>query len=112
MPESAIGFFSDAGMTHVFPRIVNNEISFGLYLALTGNRMKGKDLVKWGFATHYVEDENLEPLKQAIIERVSRDTTDEEIYAIVSEFASLGSEYPNIDRQALTDRIEHATYIG
>ena len=83
MPESSLGFFNDAGMSYVFPRIVNNEICFGLYLGLTGDRIKGKDLVKWGIATHYVEDAQLEPLKQELIKRVRNDTTDEEIYKII-----------------------------
>jgi len=68
MPESGVGFFNDAGMTYTFPRLVNNEKCFGLYLGLTGVRVKGRDLVKWGIATHYVEDENIESLKKAIVD--------------------------------------------
>ena len=63
MPEAVLGFFTDVGSGYFFPRIVNDEICFGLYLAFTGNRLKGRDLVKWGLATHYVPDENLEPLR-------------------------------------------------
>ena len=77
MPEAVLGVFTDVGASYFFPRIVNNEICFGLYLALTGNRIKGKDLVKWGLATHYVPEENLEPLKQAIVDKVQKGMKDE-----------------------------------
>lgn len=80
MPEAVLGFFTDIGASYFFPRTVNNEICFGLYLAFTGQRIKGKDLVKWGLATHYVEGKNLEPLKSAIKQRVTKDTKDDEIY--------------------------------
>ena len=111
MPESSVGIFNDAGMTQIFPRITNNEICFGLYAGLTGARIKGCDLIKWGIATHFVEDENLASLKEAIISRVDMKTTDEEIYKLVAEFATLGKEYPLIDRQALAEKIENADYI-
>lgn len=53
MPETAIGFFCDVGGSYFLSR-VKNDISLGLYLGLTGARVKSKDLVKWGIATHYV----------------------------------------------------------
>ena len=63
MPEAVLGLITDVGAGYFFPRTVNNEICFGLYAAFTGARIRGKDLVKWGLATHFVPDENLEPLK-------------------------------------------------
>ena len=84
MPEAALGYFTDVGAGYILPRVVNNEICFGLYLAFTGRRVTGKDLVNWGLATHYVSDENLDPLKQAIISKVTMKMTDEEIFKLVS----------------------------
>lgn len=52
MPETAIGLFPDVGGTYVLPRLKGK---LGLYLALTGNRLKGTDVVKAGIATHYIE---------------------------------------------------------
>ena len=54
MPETAIGFFTDVGGGYFLPRIKDGDFSLGLYLALTGHRVKGRDLVKYGLATHYV----------------------------------------------------------
>lgn len=57
MPETGIGFFTDVGGSYFLSRIKDN-ISLGLYLGLTGHRLKGKDLVTWGVATHYVPTED------------------------------------------------------
>jgi len=51
MPEARIGFFCDVGGSYFLPRLPKN---FGYYLALTGERLKGADLVHFGIATHYV----------------------------------------------------------
>lgn len=70
MPETAIGFFCDVGGSHFLPRVAPG-FEIGLYLALTGARLKGYDVVcvfdlpffwclvdivhrRAGVATHYV----------------------------------------------------------
>ena len=53
MPETGIGFFTDVGGSYFLPRVKSN-IRHGLYLGLTGHRLKAKELVQWGIATHYV----------------------------------------------------------
>lgn len=52
MPETAIGFFTDVGGSYSLSHL--KSVSLGLYLGMTGFRLKAKDLVKWGIATHYV----------------------------------------------------------
>jgi enoyl-CoA hydratase/carnithine racemase len=42
MPETAIGFFCDVGGSLFLPKLPNE---WGMYLGLTGARLKGKDLV-------------------------------------------------------------------
>jgi len=54
MPETAIGFFTDVGGSYFLPRIHGNDISLGLYLGMTGQRVKARELVKFGIATHFV----------------------------------------------------------
>lgn len=39
MPETGIGFFTDVGGSYFLPRVKNN-LSLGLYLGLTGHRLK------------------------------------------------------------------------
>lgn len=63
MPETVIGLFPDVGGSHFLPRL---EGGLGMYLALTGNRLKGSDLVQAGIATHYVQSERLDDLVEAL----------------------------------------------
>ena len=66
MPETTIGFFPDNGASYFLSRINNNDISLGLFVALTGFRVKGEDLIKFGLATHFVKDENLDSLQTTL----------------------------------------------
>lgn len=52
MPETAIGLFPDVGGSWFLPRLKMRGL--GLYLGLTGARLKGADVVHAGLATHYV----------------------------------------------------------
>jgi enoyl-CoA hydratase/carnithine racemase len=42
MPETAIGFFTDVGGSYFLPRLQRN---LGMYLGLTGVRLKGKQVL-------------------------------------------------------------------
>ncbi|XP_067405120.1 3-hydroxyisobutyryl-CoA hydrolase, mitochondrial [Emydura macquarii macquarii] len=64
MPETAIGLFPDVGGGYFLPRLSGK---MGYYLALTGFRMKGRDLQKAGIATHFVESEKLPALEEDLI---------------------------------------------
>lgn len=61
MPETGIGFFTDVGGSYFLSRIRKN-INLGLYLGITGHRLKAKDLVKWGVATHYIPQHKIPEL--------------------------------------------------
>jgi enoyl-CoA hydratase len=57
MPEVHIGLFPDVGAT----RYLNScPGKIGLYLALTGSRIKAADMLYCGFATHYVPHDGIE----------------------------------------------------
>ncbi|EEZ97382.1 3-hydroxyisobutyryl-CoA hydrolase, mitochondrial isoform X1 [Tribolium castaneum] len=60
MPETQIGLFPDVGGSYFLPRLRGK---LGLFLALTGYRLKGVDLLKAGIATHYVDSQCLEALE-------------------------------------------------
>ncbi|CAD2215972.1 Enoyl-CoA hydratase/isomerase, putative [Angomonas deanei] len=64
MPETAIGMIPDVGATWFLPRM--NSPALGLYLGLTGQRVKGSDLVHAGLGTHYVPSEKLPELEKAL----------------------------------------------
>ncbi|WP_419910732.1 enoyl-CoA hydratase/isomerase family protein [Hoeflea sp.] len=63
MPEVGIGFFPDVGGSHFLPRLPKN---FGLYLALTGARIRVGDALACGIATHGVSADNLDDLEDAL----------------------------------------------
>lgn len=64
MPETAIGLFPDVGGSYFLPRLAGK---LGLYLALTGARLKGKDVLNVGIATHYCDSSKIAEVEQAII---------------------------------------------
>lgn len=63
MPETAIGMIPDVGGTHALPRLPGE---LGMWLALTGARLKGPDCVYAGIATHYVPDDRLVVLRELL----------------------------------------------
>ena len=63
MPETGIGLFPDVGGGWHLPRLPGKA---GLWLALTGARIKGADCRALGIATHVVESARTGELKAAI----------------------------------------------
>lgn len=50
------GLFPDVGGGYFLPRL---QGKLGLFLALTGFRLKGRDVQRVGVATHFVESEKV-----------------------------------------------------
>ncbi|WP_026303385.1 enoyl-CoA hydratase/isomerase family protein [Jongsikchunia kroppenstedtii] len=63
MPETAIGFFPDIGATYFLPRL---PAGIGMWLGLTGARIRGADAVTVGLATHFVPSDRLPAVADAI----------------------------------------------
>ncbi|XP_063588518.1 3-hydroxyisobutyryl-CoA hydrolase, mitochondrial-like isoform X2 [Penaeus indicus] len=64
MPETAIGLFPDVGGSHFLPRLGGR---LGMYLALTGHRLKGRDVLKAGVATHVCDAARIGELEEALL---------------------------------------------
>ncbi|NXX42773.1 HIBCH protein, partial [Tricholaema leucomelas] len=67
MPETAIGkycLFPDVGGGYFLPRLSGR---IGYYLALTGCRLKGRDVLKAGIATHFVDSEKIPALEKDLV---------------------------------------------
>ena len=64
MPETGIGLFPDVGGGWFLPRL---DGELGTWLALTGARLKGADVVAAGIATHFMPSGNIAALKQALL---------------------------------------------
>lgn len=65
MPETGIGLFPDVGGTFFLPRL---KYQAGIYLALTGSRIKAADAIFLETATHYINSDNF----NKVIERLSQ----------------------------------------
>lgn len=63
MPETAIGFFPDVGASYFLNKLINEPL--GLYLGLTGARLKGVDAYFAGVSEYYTE--NLDDRQKRLI---------------------------------------------
>ncbi|RKP10707.1 ClpP/crotonase-like domain-containing protein, partial [Thamnocephalis sphaerospora] len=101
MPETAIGLFPDVGGTFFLPRLDGET---GTYLALTGDRLSGEDVLYSGIATHFVPSHRLPALEERLNELESDDLT--VVNMAIEEFSaeptkhrySLGPHRDAIDR--------------
>jgi len=78
MPETGIGLFPDVGGTHFLPRCPG---AIGMYLGLTGSRVKAADAIYTGLATHFVPADKLPELEKALC-------SSEDIEVTLSEFVA------------------------
>lgn len=109
MPETAIGLFPDVGGSFFMPKLKGG---LGLYLALTGYRLKGADCVHAGIATHMCKQEEIQTLKEELINLES--CKDSDIAKLLSshdcqfnkEKFSLQGVLPYIDQCFTKDNIE------
>ena len=93
MPETAIGFFCDVGGSYFLSRVKNN-VCLGMYLGLTGHRLKAQELLQWGVATHYVTTDKLDELREDITSSLSgtQQHSVQDVAAIVAKYADQSAE--------------------
>ncbi|XP_022142314.1 3-hydroxyisobutyryl-CoA hydrolase-like protein 5 [Momordica charantia] len=82
-PEASIGFHTDCGFSYILSHLPGY---LGEYLALTGSRLNGKELVAAGLATHFVPYEQLGELEKRLISLNSYD--ENSIRSAIEEFSS------------------------
>ncbi|XP_043699472.1 3-hydroxyisobutyryl-CoA hydrolase-like protein 5 [Telopea speciosissima] len=82
MPEASIGFYTDCSFTYILPRLPGY---LGEYLALTGARLNGKELIATGLATHFVPSEKLLELEKHLISLNSGDNN--AVKSVIEEFS-------------------------
>lgn len=81
-PEASIGFHTDCGFSHMLSRLPGH---LGEYFALTGARLKGKEVVATGLATHFVPSEKLLNLEKKLISLNSGDVN--AVKSVIEEFS-------------------------
>ncbi|GJQ74366.1 hypothetical protein Trydic_g21242 [Trypoxylus dichotomus] len=95
MPETAIGLFPDVGGSYVLPRM---EGKLGYFLALTGTRLKGSDVLRAGIATHYIESKDLKNLESNLLKCKDRKCIDETLNSMCVKNIKEFSLKPNMDK--------------
>ncbi|MBS3651410.1 enoyl-CoA hydratase/isomerase family protein [Pseudaminobacter sp. 19-2017] len=70
MPEVGIGFFPDVGASFLLSRL---KRSFGMYLGLTGTRIRAGDACRAGIATHVVSSASLDEILEGLCKGTSPD---------------------------------------
>ena len=102
MPEVGIGFFPDVGASYFLSRLPHH---MGLYLGLTGNRVKQTDCVALGLATHAVPSDQFSALETALCE--GGDTK-----AIIDSFAVQSQAAPYGDYKVHVERAFSAPMLA
>ncbi|XP_010731451.2 3-hydroxyisobutyryl-CoA hydrolase, mitochondrial [Larimichthys crocea] len=101
MPETAIGLFPDVGGGYFLPRLRGK---LGLFLALTGFRLKGRDVQRAGVATHFVESKKIPDLEKELVDLKSPSAEDvSKVLESYQNQSGLDSEKPFVLDKHMSD---------
>ncbi|MGZ9113118.1 MAG: enoyl-CoA hydratase/isomerase family protein [Brevundimonas sp.] len=103
MPETGIGLFPDVGGGWFLPRLPSQT---GVWLALTGTRLKAADTVALGIHTHFVPADRVEALKSALIAHPAEPRAVADTLASDPGPASTETHHEAIDRLFAFDTVE------
>lgn len=121
MPEVGIGFFPDVGASHLLPDLGG---SFGLYLGLTGARIRNGDALWSGLATHTMQAAYIaglvddlcesgiaEACLREVFQPAKRQTSPQALSTIARHFSSatLGELIGGLEREAEDDEFARQT---
>lgn len=105
MPETGIGFFPDVGGGYFLPRCAGQ---IGMYLGLTGARIRAADCLYAGLATHGVQSGDLDAIKSAL----ANCTYDGDAFAVVDDILTgHGTSFGDAPLAGLRDAIDR-TFSG
>lgn len=99
MPETGIGLIPDVGGSYFLPRLPGK---LGLYLGLSGARLKAADTLYAGVATHYVPADRLGELKAALRAAPIRGAADVE--AVLKDFVADAGAPSLAEHRAVIDQ--------
>ncbi|XP_076858444.1 3-hydroxyisobutyryl-CoA hydrolase, mitochondrial [Brachyhypopomus gauderio] len=111
MPETAIGLFPDVGGGFFLPRL---QGKMGLFLALTGFRLKGRDVQRVGVATHFVQSDKISALENDLVDLTSPSVRDVAyLLDTYQEQSTLDAEKPFVLQQhtQAIDRLFEASCV-
>jgi enoyl-CoA hydratase len=103
MPETGIGLFPDVGGGWFLPRLPGQT---GVWLALTGARLKAADTVALGIHTHFIPSDRIGTLKSALIAHPAAPETVADTLASDPGPAPTAAHREAIDRLFAFDTVE------
>lgn len=95
MPENRIGLHTDCTASYFLSRLPGN---LGVFLALTGTRVNGEDLVRIGLADYFIPQEEVQEVKYKLTKKVNKRTTEEEIHDFLRKSSKrIEGKFQNLD---------------
>lgn len=82
-PEASVGFHVECAFSYMLSRLAGH---LGEFLALTGARLNGQELIAAGLATHFVPSEKLPELEKRLINLNSGEP--DAVKAVIEEFST------------------------
>ncbi|XP_059285753.1 3-hydroxyisobutyryl-CoA hydrolase-like protein 5 [Lycium ferocissimum] len=95
-PEASLGFHPDCGFSYLLSRLPGR---LGEYLGLTGAKLKGKEVVVAGLATHFVPSQKLFQLERRLLSIKSGE--EDAIRSAINEF----STNVHIDERSILNKL-------
>jgi len=83
MPETGIGLVPDVGGGYFLPRMTGQ---LGMFLGLTGHRLKGWDCLHAGVATHAVKGDMVDELEEALASLGVGNVSQENVKKVLDQF--------------------------
>lgn len=112
MPETGLGLFPDVGGGWFLPRLPGEA---GMYLALTGARIKAPDLYALGIATHHVPSDKMDELVAALAEAEIADNRDAaavlDMFHLDPEPAPMAQYFDDIDGAFAGVRVDEILHM-
>lgn len=73
MPETKIGYFTDACSSYTMSRVFHKNPEVGMYICLTAEMIQGYDLMKLGLVDYYVDEEKYKNIEDRIAEFIEQE---------------------------------------
>eukprot|EP00927_Polykrikos_kofoidii_P010778 TRINITY_DN14556_c0_g2_i1.p1 TRINITY_DN14556_c0_g2~~TRINITY_DN14556_c0_g2_i1.p1 ORF type:complete len:391 (-),score=71.32 TRINITY_DN14556_c0_g2_i1:397-1569(-) len=106
MPETGIGLFPDVGGSVFLPRLP--YAGLGMFLALTGHRLKGADCLHAGVGTHFVAKESMASFEEELLKQDALEGID----GVLAKFSVAPSSLPAFGLEPRLDRIADVFTLG
>ena len=109
MPECSIGLVPDVGGSFLLAKLPGN---IGIFLGVTGKRMKASDAIFCGFADHFIPETKWKDLKKKLIKTGNIDWIKKfhertEISAIENSFSQISEAMVDVSTKNIESRLKH-----